>query len=376
MALDLTVRRVVVIDDDPTEGQTVARVPVTTSWEADDLRWLLTADREMGFVLTNSRSMSAERAREVNSLVVSRCLELGAELGIEVSFISRSDSTLRGHFTVEVSTICAELDRAGHPPDLVLVVPAFFQAGRITRDDVHYVQADGHDIPVAETAYARDPVFGFAESNLIDWVRARLGAPQVSVSALTLTDIRSGGVPGVVQQIREAVKGVGCVLGDRDDHQVTVPPVLIVNATEPHDYTVVAGAVTTCESQGLTVVTRSGPSYLSARLGEPLPPAVDEVAMEPPAWIVAKGGITSANMVTRVLQLRRGWIVGQIFTGQLPLWRDDDTSGAKPLCVIFPGNVGSESTLTDVVGKLHRAHQVESTPSTAFIGARSAGAVS
>lgn len=443
-------RRVVVIDDDPTGGQTVAAVPVVTRWEPEDLRWLLTRERTMGFVLTNSRAMTAERAGTATSDIVRRCVELGAELDVDVSFVSRSDSTLRGHFCVEVGSICTELREAGRPADVVLLVPAFFEAGRITRDNLHYVRSEGIDVPVADTAYAQDPAFGFAESNLIDWVRARLGAPKARVSALSLTDIRDGGPTVVGHKLRAAA---------RDEDPTAGPPVLIVNATQASDYRVVAEAVEQCEGEGLVVVTRSGPSYLSARLGEPLPPAVEEIpssedtashglivvgshvplstaqldhlvastdvqlielvvsvvlgasrndyleqltasvtqalgtghvalatsrglhhtadakaslevaeavssavdevvtrviATRPPAWIVAKGGITSANMVTKVLQLRRGWIVGQIFAGQLPLWRDDSAGGAKPLCVIFPGNVGTESTLTEVVRKLDR----------------------
>lgn len=441
-------RRVVVIDDDPTGGQTVAGVPVVTQWQPDDLRWLLTRDRTMGFVLTNSRALTEDRAAAVNADIVRRCLELGTELGIDVSFVSRSDSTLRGHFAAEVVTICAGLSDAGRPADLVLVVPAFFEAGRFTRDNVHYVRSGDVDVPVGETAYAQDPAFGFAESDLIDWVRARLASPQALVGSLSLSDIRDGGVTVVADKLRATARHT----------QITpVPPVVVVNATQASDYFVVADAVARCEAGGLVVVTRSGPSYLSARLGEPLPPAVEAVALsqvsaphglivvgshvplstaqlehlvantsvrvveldvpkvlgdarathlaeltsavtkglrtghvalatsrglhrtedanasldvaeavssavdevvdrvvtaEPPAWIVAKGGITSANMVTKVLNLRRGWILGQIFDGQLPLWRDDDPAAAKPLCVIFPGNVGSEATLTEVVRKL------------------------
>ena len=441
-------RRIVVIDDDPTGGQTVAGVPVVTQWETADLRWLLTRDRGMGFVLTNSRALTAQRAADVNAEVVSRCLEIATELAIEVSFISRSDSTLRGHFTTEIRTVCTELEAAGRPADLVLVVPAFFEAGRITRDDVHYVSSNGVDVPVGQTAYAQDPAFGFAESNLRDWVRARLADSHAEIASLSLADIRQGGAGSVVAQLHTAA---------RDRGKTAVPPVVVVNATQASDYGVVAEAVAQCEAEGLTIVTRSGPSYLSARLGEPLPKAVEEIALnrgatphglvvvgshvplstaqlehliehtrahlielevpqvlgagrteyldrltqsvtealraghvalatsrdvhraedaeasldvaeavssavdevvgrviaaEPPAWIVAKGGITSANMVTKVLALRRGWIVGQVFDGQLPLWRDDNPDDSKPFCVIFPGNVGTETTLTDVVRKL------------------------
>jgi len=56
--------RLVVLDDDPTGTQTVAGVPVLTSWTVDDLRWALRQDSTAFFVLTNTRSLSAEDAAE------------------------------------------------------------------------------------------------------------------------------------------------------------------------------------------------------------------------------------------------------------------------------------------------------------------------
>lgn len=126
------------LDDDPTGGQTVADVPVVTAWESDDLEWLLTRDRIMGVVLTNSRALQAEQAAEVNRTIAERALAIGRRLGIEVSLISRSDSTLRGHVAAELRALVDGLRNAGQPADVVLLAPAFFEAGRVTHDDVHY----------------------------------------------------------------------------------------------------------------------------------------------------------------------------------------------------------------------------------------------
>jgi uncharacterized protein len=49
-------RPIIVLDDDPTGTQTVADVPVLTSWTVDDLRWALCQDSAVFFVLTNTRS--------------------------------------------------------------------------------------------------------------------------------------------------------------------------------------------------------------------------------------------------------------------------------------------------------------------------------
>lgn len=57
-------------------------------------------------------------------------------------------------------------------------------------------------------------------------------------------------------------------------------------------------------------------------------------------------------MLADVLQLRHGWIVGQMERGLIPVWRDDDPSSHNPPCVIFPGNVGTAETLLNVVRSL------------------------
>ena len=54
---------------------------------------------------------------------------------------------------------------------LLLLAPAFFEAGRYTRDDVHYAG----DTPVGETEFARDATFGYRSSNLRDFLREKVG---------------------------------------------------------------------------------------------------------------------------------------------------------------------------------------------------------
>ena len=61
----------------------------------------------------------------------------------------------------------------------MLLVPAFFEAGRFTRGDVHYAG----DTPVGETEFARDATFGYTSSNLVEFVREKTGEDARSVSA-------------------------------------------------------------------------------------------------------------------------------------------------------------------------------------------------
>ena len=63
-------RRVVLLDDDPTGTQTIADLPVLTSWSVADLQWALQQPTTGFFVLTNTRSLSETDAAERNRQVV------------------------------------------------------------------------------------------------------------------------------------------------------------------------------------------------------------------------------------------------------------------------------------------------------------------
>lgn len=69
-----------------------------------------------------------------------------------------------------------------------------------------------------------------------------------------------------------------------------------------------------------------------------------------PRYIIAKGGITSSDAATKGLNAKRALIVGQAAPG-VPLWRcDEETSRHRGVpFVVFPGNVGGESTLCELV---------------------------
>lgn len=69
-----------------------------------------------------------------------------------------------------------------------------------------------------------------------------------------------------------------------------------------------------------------------------------------PRYIIAKGGITSSDAATKGLRIKRAMILGQAAPG-VPLWRCDEPTSRHvgvPY-VVFPGNVGSEETLAEVV---------------------------
>ncbi len=76
-----------------------------------------------------------------------------------------------------------------------------------------------------------------------------------------------------------------------------------------------------------------------------------------PAWVVAKGGITSHEVAENGLGIRRARVEGQFWPGQVSLFSaqeaPDEVMGAP--YVVFPGNVGGEQALADVVDVLTAA---------------------
>ncbi|MGO4428912.1 four-carbon acid sugar kinase family protein, partial [Streptomyces sp. MCAF7] len=86
-------RRLVVLDDDPTGTQTVADVPVLTTWSVEDLRWALRQDSTAFFVLTNTRSLAPDAAATRNREVVRALAQASAAEGIGYVLASRGDST-------------------------------------------------------------------------------------------------------------------------------------------------------------------------------------------------------------------------------------------------------------------------------------------
>lgn len=84
-------------------------------------------------------------------------LVLDDDPSLRVAFVSRSDSTLRGHCPLETDVLReAIVEHGGTAPHLTVPVPAFADAGRITVDSVHYWVVDDEATPVGETPFYDD----------------------------------------------------------------------------------------------------------------------------------------------------------------------------------------------------------------------------
>jgi len=265
-------KRLVVIDDDPTGVQTIHGVSVFMDWSVEVLRKAIASTEPVFFISTNSRSLNPVETQNL-SLEVGRNLREAARLeGVEILLASRSDSTLRGHFPYEVDALTSGL---GLKPDGIIIAPAFFEGGRYTVDDIHRAEQDGELVPVHQTEYARDPVFGFKNSNLKAWVEEKTnGAVKAGdVQSVSLSMLREGGPEAVANKLLN--------ISDR-------APV-VVNATCYEDLEIMSLGITSAEKRGKKFVYRCAASFIKARGGfedKPLLTHQDLIAGGGPGLIV------------------------------------------------------------------------------------------
>lgn len=438
----------VVLDDDPTGTQSVAGLPVLTAWADDDFRWAFAQSAPAVYVMTNSRSLAPEAAEKVTREVLAVAVRVAAEQGLRAVLVSRSDSTLRGHFPLETSVM---QDAMGGVSGVVLV-PAFPEAGRITVGGVHYCRVGSDYVPVGESEFARDATFGYHASALAEWVSEK------TAGAVAPADVVWIGL----EQLRTdpaAVQEAALTLGGR---------VLICDIVTEDDLRRLSLALIAAEAAGRRFVYRVGPPFVRARIGQdqhpPLRPsdvveacaasgslrrassaggvvvvgshvgvtqrqlanlkqafpaevveieiaqvvgedrnadylpglverAVDvlrsgsvivqtsrklvtgadaEASLElsravsaavvevvrgiigktVPRFVLAKGGITSSDVAAHGLEIRHAIAAGPMLPGLVSLWVAQDGPAAGIPYVVFPGNVGDETSLTTVVATL------------------------
>jgi uncharacterized protein YgbK (DUF1537 family) len=298
--------KVVVLDDDPTGSQTVAGVPVLLGWSDDDLRWGLSQPGNALFILTNSRSLDTVAAIELTRELAARCSRLAVGLELELRFVSRSDSTLRGHFPAEVEALDLGLQDAGHrPADGTILCPCYFEAGRVTIDDVHYVRAGERLIGVGETEFAADPVFGYSASNLREWVAERSGGSPAAIGHLTLEQLRT-----------EPPSALGDTLA-----ALPTGTVVIANATGYEDLDALVLGLLEAEAAGRRYIYRTAPSFVPVRAGLPVPPPLelgtDGVAGDGPGMVVVGSHTSLTTRQLAVAQEQHGWRMVEARVGEL-----------------------------------------------------------
>jgi uncharacterized protein YgbK (DUF1537 family) len=250
--------KIIVLDDDPTGSQTVHSCLLLMQWDVETLRLGLADEAPIFFVLTNTRSLPPEKAKSITQEV---CQNLKNAIELEhiqdFLVVSRSDSTLRGHYPIETDAIAVELG----PFDAHFLVPAFFEGGRITRDSVHYLKVNGVDTPMHETEFAKDSVFGYTHSYLPDYVEEKTNGSihANQVERFLLADIR----PGIRDRLQTLHDNQCCV----------------VDAETQKDMDRFASDILATASEGKRFLFRSAASLLTslANLGKQ-PIAPEEMA--------------------------------------------------------------------------------------------------
>ena len=432
--------KVVVLDDDPTGTQTVHDIPILTDWSVKTLQKELENDFSAFYLLTNSRSFPLNQARSMNAEIGHNVVYAAQRVNRQFVAVSRSDSTLRGHFPGEVEALAQAL---GKSFDGWIIIPFFLEGGRYTVDDIHYVDEGGWLMPAGETTYARDTAFGYHSSNLRYWVEEKTEGriPSGDVVSISIEDIRQGGPDRVKASLLEITGGTICVVNATSyrDLEVFVQGLLAAEAcgrkfiyrTAASFVQVRAGlfprTLLTCSDlnmpesgggliivgsyvpktnaqitallslpgiasaqisvaallderrrqhvikhiaqsaekelvKGRTViiytsrelVTGNDPESnlsIGSRVSEGLIAILGLISTRP-RYMIAKGGITSSDVATKGLGVKRALVLGQILPG-VPVWQLGPESKYPGMpYVVFPGNVGGPGALAEAVNTL------------------------
>lgn len=435
-------RKIVVLDDDPTGVQTVHDVSVYTDWSKENILKGFEEKNRLFYILTNSRGFTKEETTKAHHEIAKAVDEASKVTGLDYIFISRSDSTLRGHYPLETELLKADYEsNTGKELDGEILCPFFKEGGRFTIDNVHYVQYGNELIPANETEFALDKTFGYTAASLPEYVEEKTKGryKKESVTCISLKDIHDMNIDGIEKQLLEtagfnkivvnavdyADLKVFCtalyramakgkmfmfrtaasfvkVMGGVTDQPLLTREQMVVNETATGGIIVVgshtdkttrqvealkelkdiefvelditlvndeakfeaevnrclaleesfirAGKTVCCYTTRKLITADTGDQEdelrLSVRISDAVQSLVGRLKVTP-SFVIAKGGITSSDVGTKALGVKKANVLGQIRPG-IPVWQTG--SECKfPLTpyVIFPGNVGEDVTLRE-----------------------------
>lgn len=440
-------KKIVVLDDDPTGVQTVHDISVYTNWEKDSIRQGFEETNNLFYILTNSRGFTIEQTTKAHNAIARVVDEVAKEMGKEYIFISRSDSTLRGHYPLETSLLKENYEKnTGKTIDGEILCPFFKEGGRFTIDDIHYVKYGEELIPANETEFAKDKTFGYHAATMPEYIEEKTnGTYKASdVTSISLEEIRSMDIDGIQEKLmkvrdfnkiivnavdyidikvfcialyRAMAEGkvfmfrtaaaIVKVMGGITDQPLLTREKMIVNETTNGGIIVVgshtdkttrqveelkklqdiefieldatlvkdaaafetevrrcldkeeagirAGKTVCCYTTRTLITADTGDKEDELRLSVKISDAIQSLVGRlniTPRFVIAKGGITSSDVGTKALKVRKANVLGQIRPG-IPVWQTGQES-RFPLTpyVIFPGNVGEDSTLREAVEAL------------------------
>lgn len=432
--LKINSRNIVILDDDPTGTQTVQNIPVITDWSEETLENEL-LNSTVFFILTNSRSLQKHEAVTLATTIGERLQKLAIKHQKKLLVISRGDSTLRGHYPDEVEALT---DALGYKETTHALIPAFFEGGRYTFKDVHYVQEGDTFIPAANTPFAKDSTFGYRSSNLKDYIlekyqnkvsrdevisvpiamlRSDVSIKSISkiidnskyiiINSTTHTDLETFALAALQSEktliYRTAASFVNAIIGTRPAPLLTkkdigenrqsgalvvigsyVPKTtaqlnylkkkynayyteldvdqlftdrdlnqtLIQKANELDKFLKAGGNVVLYTSRKVKKGDTKEASLEIVNIVSKTFTKLIELITVQPSFILTKGGITSSDIAVKSLKILRANVLGQIIKG-VPVWQADKNSKFPDIpYIIFPGNVGSNEDLYNVLKKM------------------------
>ncbi len=247
-------RTCVVVDDDPTGNQTVYDIPLLTTWDLETLTHEFKNETPIFFLLTNSRSLSQKKSSEIYEQISRNIIKASELTNREFTMVSRSDSTLRGHFSeVNVIKNTIKLNDA-----ITVFLPVMFEGNRVTVNDVHYIADGDYLVPVNETPFSQDHTFSYSKADLKEWIQEKTDG-QVKASdvfSLSVETIRSKNEAWLCEQIKTLRADTFCIL----------------NALNYHDLDKVVQALLLAEKSGKKFVYRTSSSFVPSYIGlEPKP---------------------------------------------------------------------------------------------------------
>ena len=199
-------KKLVVLDDDPTGVQTVHDVSVYTHWTPEDLAAGFQEEENLFYVLTNSRGFTEAETIKAHREIAEATDKAAKAAGKEYLFVSRSDSTLRGHFPLETEILREEYEKnTGLPVDGEILCPFFKEGGRFTLDNIHYVKYGEELVPANETEFAKDPTFGYVSKTLPEYVEEKTGGKfrKEAVTCISLKDLHGMNYDRIQQQLMD-----------------------------------------------------------------------------------------------------------------------------------------------------------------------------
>lgn len=211
--------KIVVLDDDPTGVQTCHDISVYTNWTEESITRGFMEENKVFYILTNSRGMTVSETTEIHKEIGKTVAAVAHKTGKHYFIISRSDSTLRGHYPLEPRLLKEAMENDGFTVDGEVLCPFFKEGGRFTIGNVHYVQQGNELVPAAMTEFAKDRTFGYSHSAIPEYIEEKTGGEYKAdtVTCISLDDLRACNYDKITEQLN-AVKGFGKVCVNAVDY--------------------------------------------------------------------------------------------------------------------------------------------------------------